>query len=246
MTKLTVIIPTLNEESNVQRALDSAFFADEIIVIDSFSSDNTVDIVSKSKATLIQRKFDNFSSQKNYAIDKASNEWIFLLDADEEITKELRESILLNLNDNTSYSGFLLKRETFMKGRKLNFGGFRNTIIRLFKKEGSFYEGMVHEQIQIKGTIGKLRGNLNHYTYSDSEQFKKKIEHYARLRATELHLKHKKVTLYHEWIKPIARFVIHYIIKLGCLDGVRGFEFSYLISYGVWKRFQLLKKLNNK
>ncbi|CAM1370608.1 glycosyltransferase family 2 protein [Tenacibaculum xiamenense] len=246
MTKLTVIIPTLNEESNVQRALDSAFFADEIIVIDSFSSDRTVDIVKKNKAILLQRKFDNFSSQKNYAIDKASNEWVFLLDADEEITKELRESILLNLNCDTTHSGFLLKRETFMKEQKLNFGGFRNNIVRLFKKNGSFYTGMVHEQIIIEGSIGKLKGSLNHYTYANFAQFKTKIEHYAQLRALELHSKHKKVTLYHEWVKPAARFVIHYIIKLGCFDGKQGLHFSYLISYGVWKRFQLLKKLNNK
>ncbi|SEB42595.1 Glycosyltransferase involved in cell wall bisynthesis [Tenacibaculum sp. MAR_2009_124] len=245
MIKLTVIIPTLNEESNVQRALDSAFFADEIIVIDSFSSDTTVDIVSQSDAILFQRKFDDFSSQKNYALRKASNEWIFLLDADEEITEELRDSIIFNLKSNALHSGFLLKRDTFMNERKLHFGGFRNNIVRLFKKEGSFYEGLVHEQIQIDGSIGKLKGNLNHYTFTNFKQFKRKIDHYAQLRASELYSKQKKVTLYHEWIKPFARFVIHYIIKLGCLDGKRGFQFSYLISYGVWKRFQLLKKLNN-
>lgn len=79
LTKLTIIIPTLNEESNVQRALDSAFFADEIIVIDSFSSDKTVEIVKNNKARLVQRQFDDFSAQKNYAIRKASNDWIFVL-----------------------------------------------------------------------------------------------------------------------------------------------------------------------
>ena len=241
MKKLTIIIPTLNEESNIQRALNSAFFADEIIVIDSFSSDKTVEIVKNTNAKLIQRKFDDFSSQKNYAIQKASNDWIFILDADEEITAQLRESIIFNLEHSCNYSGFLIKRATFMMEQKLNFGGFNTKIVRLFKKKDSFYKGIVHEQIQVAGIIGKLNGSLNHYTYTSFNQFKKKIEYYAKLRALELYSKGKKVTLYHQWIKPIARFVIHYIIKLGFLDGRKGLQFSFLIAYGVWKRFEELK-----
>ncbi|WP_440881207.1 glycosyltransferase family 2 protein [Tenacibaculum sp. C7A-26P2] len=246
MTKLTVIIPTLNEESNVQRALDSAFFADEIIVIDSFSSDKTVEIVIDNKAKLIQRQFDDFSSQKNYAIRKATNDWIFLLDADEEITDELRESICSNLHSNEKHKGFILKRRTFMEGRRLYFGGFDNKIARLFHKRDSFYKGIVHETIQIDGSLGKLKGNLNHYTFRSMNQFKTKIEYYAKLKALELYSNQKKVTLYHQFIKPMLRFFIHYFFKLGFLNGYRGFQFSYILSYGVWKRFKLLKKLNNK
>ena len=246
MTKLTVIIPTLNEESNVQRALDSAFFADEIIVIDSFSSDKTVEIVIDNKAKLIQRQFDDFSSQKNYAIRKATNDWIFLLDADEEITDELRESICFNLHSNEKHKGFILKRRTFMEGRRLYFGGFDNKIARLFHKSESFYKGIVHETIQIDGSLGKLKGNLNHYTFRSMNQFKAKIEYYAKLKALELYSNQKKVTLYHQFMKPMLRFFIHYFFKLGFLNGYRGFQFSYILSYGVWKRFKLLKKLNNK
>ncbi len=95
MTKTTAIITTLTEESNIQKALDSVVFADKVIVIDSFNSDKTIEVVEKSKAILLQREFDDFSSQKNHAISKASNNWVFILDADEEILDELKKEILL-------------------------------------------------------------------------------------------------------------------------------------------------------
>ncbi len=249
MTKITVIIPTFNEESNVQRALDSVFFADEIIVIDAFSTDKTVTIVKQNNVKLIQRVFDDFSSQKNYAISQAKNDWILIVDADEELSEELKNSIRSTLSKKSNNKAYRMRRKNFVRHKKLHFGGFTNKIIRLFHREYAHYQGLVHERVKVTGEIGNLSGVINHYTYKDYQQFKDKINHYAKLRAVELFKKGKKVSFFHLYIKPAARFCIHYILKLGFLDGKNGAIFSYLMAYGVSQRFNeliLLKKEQNE
>ena len=244
MTKITAIIPTFNEESNIQRALDSVAFADEIIVIDSFSTDKTVEIVKKSNAVLLQRTFDDFSTQKNYAIQQANNEWIFLLDADEEITESLQKEIQSKVEKPNGYNAFYVYRNFFFKQKKLHFSGWqRDKVIRLFKKGFNSYEGKVHEKIITNGEIGFLKGKLNHYSYKNYNQYKKKLDHYAQLQAAELMSENKVVTPYHLLLKPIVRFLIQFIIKLGILDGIRGFIISYVHSIGVLKRYTELLKL---
>lgn len=247
MIKLTVIIPTLNEESNIQRALDSVFFADEIIVIDSYSKDGTVKILKNNNVTLLQRKFDDFSSQKNYAIQQASNNWVLMIDADEEVTVELRKEIKNILSKELNVVGFYIKRNNFVENKRLKYGGYSSKIVRLFNKNHCFYKGIVHETILTTGKLENLVGKINHYTYKDYDQFKKKMNYYAILRAQELFLKGNRVTLFHSYIKPFVRFLIHYVIKLGFLDGKKGVVFSYLMAYGVSKRYkELIIRLNNK
>ncbi len=166
MTKITAIIPTFNEESNIQRALDSVSFADEIIVIDSFSTDKTVAIVKESNAILVQRTFDDFSSQKNFALEKASNDWIFLLDADETIPENLKEEILQTVVSTTNFDAFYIYRSFFFKKEKLHFSGWRrDKVIRLFHKDTCRYVGKVHEEISTNGTGGFLKGKITHYSY---------------------------------------------------------------------------------
>ena len=247
MTKITAIIPTFNEESNIQRALDSVSFADEIIVIDSFSSDRTVDIVKESNAVLIQRKFDDFSKQKNFAINKASNEWVFLLDADETLTKELEKEVLKIINSDTKCSAFYIYRNFFFKQKKLKFSGWqRDKVIRLFKKTESTYKGKVHEEIETESKVGFLSERINHYSYKNYKSYRNKLKVYAKLQAEELLEKGKFVTPYHLFIKPLVRFFIQYIIKLGFLDGYQGIIISKVHAYGVWRRYVELLKLKNQ
>ena len=244
MANITAIILTLNEEGNIERALDSVSFAEEVIVIDSFSEDKTVALAKAKKAKVLQREFDDFSSQKNYAISKASNSWVFLLDADEYVTNELRKNIEKTVSEKTDLVGYYVWRKTFMKGRQIKFGGHTNKIIRLFKKETSYYEGVVHEKNCVNGKVGFLEGYLNHYTYKNYNHFKNKIEFYAKLKAQDLFTDKETVNLYHLYIKPFARFCIHYFLKLGFLDGKNGIIFSYLMGYGVWRRYKELNLLN--
>jgi glycosyltransferase involved in cell wall biosynthesis len=248
LEKLTAIIPTLNEEKNIQRAIDSVSFADEVLVIDSFSTDKTVEIVtSNSNVKLIQRVFDNFSNQKNFAIQQAKYNWIFLLDADEEVTEKLEKEIKTKLETPHNFKGFFIFRNFFFKDKKVNFSGWqRDKVIRLFKKNENFYLGKVHEKIQSKGEVGFLKGRINHYSYKNEKQYKAKLIKYAKLQAEELIDKDAYVTPFHIVFKPVIRFFIHYFIKLGFLDGKRGVIMSYLSAYGVYKRYEEFPSLKKK
>ena len=245
MEKLTAIIPTFNEEENIQRAIDSVDFADEILVIDSFSTDKTLEIVAKyPRIRLIQRVFDNFSNQKNFAIQQAKYNWIFLLDADEEVTDNLKQELKNKIIKPDNFKGFYVYRNFFFRNKKINFSGWqRDKVIRLFKKDDNIYQGKVHEKIQSKGEIGFLKEKLNHYSYKNREQYKAKLLKYAKLQAEEILDKQSYVTPFHIIIKPSIRFLIHYFIKLGILDGKSGLIMSYLSAYGVFERYRELKKL---
>ncbi|MDY0779629.1 glycosyltransferase family 2 protein [Tenacibaculum sp. IB213877] len=247
MTKITAIIPTFNEEDNIQRALNSVSFADEIIVIDSFSTDKTSKIVRDNKVVkLLQRKFDDFSSQKNFAIQQATYNWIFLLDADEEVEEELRKEILSIVNNAEDKSAYNINRNFYFKSKKINFGGFqRSKVTRLFKKEFCFYKGKVHEQLEVKGNVGLLKNKLNHYSYKSYAHYKNKLTNYAKLQAEELLAKKQIVTPYHLYIKPLVRFFIHYFIRFGFLDGKKGLVLAYVHGYGVKRRYIELKLFKN-
>lgn len=246
--KITAIIPTLNEEIHIQEAIDSVAFADEIIVIDSFSSDKTIEIAKKNKVRVLQRFFDDFSSQKNYAIERASHNWVYILDADERVTEPLKEEINRTMNQSIDYVGFYVFRTFYFLGKKLNYSGWqRDKVIRLFNRNFCKYDGkLVHETIEAKGEIGFLKNKLEHYSYRGYDHYVSKLNHYSALKAKSLFEKGKKVNLYHIIIKPPARFLIHYIIRLGFLDGFPGFVISAVQANGVLTRYIKLWMLRNK
>jgi glycosyltransferase involved in cell wall biosynthesis len=133
MTKITAIIPTLNEEIHIADAIKSVKFADEIIVIDSFSTDKTIEIAEKLQVKIIKRKFDDFSSQKNFAIDQASYDWIYILDADERVTPEVEKEILEAVKSPKDFVGFFVRRTFYFCGKRLNHGGCqRDKVVRYF------------------------------------------------------------------------------------------------------------------
>lgn len=247
MTKITAIIPTLNEQERIKNSLKSAEFADEVIVIDSFSRDDTVAIVKQSNAKLIQRKFDNFSSQKNYAIDQASNDWIVWIDADEVLTKELQEEIKEVVQNPKDYIGFYIYRTFFFKGKKMRYTGTQNDkLIRVFNRKYCRYEGMVHEKIKTEGRLGILENKILHYSYISFDRYIEKLNQHSALKAEELFKRGMTITPFHIVIKPIARFIKHYFIKLGILDGFYGFIISFALSYGVLVRYIKLWNLKQK
>lgn len=246
--KITAIIPTCNEEIHIKAAINSVSFADEIIVIDSFSSDKTVEIAKSLNVRLLQRKFDDFSSQKNYAIEQATHEWIYVLDADERVTDLLKEEILSKVKDPNGAIGFYVYRTFYFIGRKINYSGWqRDKVIRLFKKEHCRYDGkLVHESLLVNGEVGFLKNKLEHYSYRSYDHYIQKLNHYSTLKAKMLYDKNKKVTPFHILIKPPVRFIIHYFIRLGFLDGFPGFIISVVQSYGVLTRYIKLWLLKKK
>ena len=238
MTKITAIIPTLNEEIHISNAIKSVSFADEIIVIDSYSSDKTIEIAEKFNVKIIKRTFDDFSSQKNFAISQAKHSWIYILDADERVTPEVELEILEAVKNPKDFVGFYVKRRFYFLCKPVNFGGFqRDKVVRLFLKEHCTYKGFVHERILTNGKLGFFKHKIDHFSYRDYDHYISKMNHYASIRAHELHLKGKKVTVFHLIIKPLARFFIHYVIRLGFLDGFTGFLVANAQAYGVLARY---------
>ena len=237
--KITAIIPTLNEAIHIEDAIKSVSFADEIIVIDSFSNDDTIALAKKQDVTIIQRVFDDYSTQKNFAIAKAKHEWIYILDADERVTPALREEILDCLKDPSDFVGFHIHRTFYFAGKKINYSGFQHDkVIRLFRKDKCKYNGkIVHERIEAEGKVGFLKNKIEHYTYRSYDHFITKLNRYAALKAHILYNKNKRATFFHILIKPPFKFFIHYFIRLGFLDGFRGFILSVVLSYGVLARY---------
>jgi len=247
-TKITAIIPTLNEQIHIADAIDSVDFADEIIVIDSFSTDRTIEIARNKNVRILQRKFDDFSSQKNFAIEQASYDWIYVLDADERVTLPLRKEILERVKNPENFVGFFVYRTFYFIGRKLNYSGWqRDKVIRLFRKDKCKYDGkLVHETISAEGEVGYFKNKLEHYSYQSFDHYMSKLNHYAFLKATALFKKGKKVTLFHILIKPPYRFISHYILRLGFLDGFPGFIISVTQAYGVLTRYIKLWLIKRK
>ena len=247
MTNITAIIPTLNEEIHIADAIKSVSFADEIIVIDSYSSDNTIEIAEQYNVKIIKRMFDDFSSQKNHAIAQAKHDWIYILDADERVTPEVLKEILEAVKNPKGFVGFYVRRTFYFCARNINYGGCqRDKVVRLFLKEYCSYSGIVHERISTKGKLGFFKNKIEHYSYRSFDHYISKLNQYSWLQAKELYKKGKKVNLFHILIKPSSRFFIHYIIRLGFLDGFPGFIFAKVQAYSVLTRYIKLWLLNKK
>lgn len=248
MTKITAIIPTLNEEIHISNAIKSVSFADEIIVIDSYSSDKTIAIAEKFNVKIIKRTFDDFSSQKNFAISQAKHSWIYILDADERVTPEVELEILEAVKNPKDFVGFYVKRRFYFFSKPVNFGGFqRDKVVRLFLKEFCRYNGNpVHETILANGELGFFKHKIDHYSYRNYNHYIEKLNHYAALRARQLQAQGKTVNLYHILIKPPVRFFVHYIVRLGFLDGFPGFLIAKTHAYGVLTRYIKLWLFNQK
>ena len=244
--KISAIIPTYNEEIHIEKAIKSVSFADEIIVIDSYSTDRTVELAKKHDVKLIQRVFDDFSSQKNYAIQQAKHDWVYILDADERVTPSLAKEILLTVKSPRDFVGFYIYRTFYFFNKKIRFGGWqRDRVVRLFLKEYCQYDGnLVHEVIKTVGKLGYLNHKLEHFSYRGFDHYISKLNQYSGLQAQQLHSKGKKVTLFHLLVKPPARFLIHYVIRLGFLDGFSGFVLASTQAYGVYTRYIKLRFLN--
>ncbi len=243
--KITAIIPTFNEERHMEEAIKSVSFANEIIVIDSFSTDQTIPLAKKHNVRILQRVFDDFSSQKNYAIEKAKYNWIYVLDADERVSKDLRKEILDTLEKTGQKVGFIIYRTFYYFDKKIDFGGWqRDRVIRLFRKDKCRYNGdLVHERIDFDGEAGVLENKITHYSYNGFDHYNNKLDHYASLKAQSLYDKRKSVNLFHLFIKPPVRFFIDYILKLGILDGKPGLILAKHQYYGVKARYTKLKQL---
>lgn len=245
--KITALAITYNEEENVKRYVESLSFADEIIFVDSQSTDKTVEIAEKLGVRVIQRKFDDFSNQRNFAIEQAANDWILFFDLDEIISCDLEEEIKNILQDPKDKVAFYIKRKFYFMGKQIKYGGWQNDkAIRLFNKNQCKYNGLVHELIQSSGKTAVLKCKLDHFSYKNFDNYNDKLNLYSKLQAENLYKQHKKPNLYHFFIRPTYRFLWQYIFRLGILDGKEGFILAYVHSFSVFKRYLQLWMMYRK
>jgi glycosyltransferase involved in cell wall biosynthesis len=247
---LTALIITYNEELNIQKAINDLDFADEIIVVDSFSLDNTLSIAgSNPKVKVVQHNFENYAIQRNYAINLATHSWILFLDADERITMQLKREIKEIIQQKNTFSAYYCYRTFMFCNKKLRFSGWQtDKIIRLFKKEEALYDArkIVHEKLVVNGKFGILKNKIIHYSYRNYNEYKQKMIAYGKLKSYEEFNKGTQPTFFHFYIRPIYQFLYQYIIRMGILDGKDGIIICYLNAYSVYIRFQELKKIHLK
>ncbi len=237
--KITALAITFNEEENVKRYVQSLSFADEIIFIDSFSTDSTVKLATELGIKVIQREFDDFSSQRNFAIDQAQNDWITFFDLDEIITPKLAIEIVDAISKTDSYSTYKVKRNFYFMGKHIKYGGWQSDkVIRVFNKQNCKYNGnLVHEDIITNSKIGQLNESVNHYSYKNFDHYNQKLNFYSNLEAETLYAKKLKPNAYHFFIKPNFHFFKHYIFRFGFLDRKEGFVLAYIHAFSELKKY---------
>lgn len=238
--KVSAIIPTFNEEHNIVNAIASVKWADEVLVVDSFSTDNTVALAKENGARVIQREYGYSASQKNWAIPQAAYEWIVLIDADERVEEPLQKEIQEVLaKDDEPYQAYWMYRKNFFLGKQIRYCGWqRDRVIRLFKRDLCQYEDKnVHAELLCEGKVGVLKNKLFHNTFLDIHHYLEKWDRYTTWSANDHFKKTPNPGLYHFAVKPIARFISSYIINLGFLDGLTGFILCNLDAGSVFMRY---------
>jgi len=230
MSKLSIAMITKNAQKNIEKSVKSILFADEIVVVDSGSSDNTVEICKKMGCKVMQKEWMGFGKQKQFAIDNCKNDWIFVLDSDEVITKKLQDEILSAIDTNNSYNGYKIARLNYFFGQPVKHCGlYPDYTVRLFKKGfGKFSNDKVHEKIIIQGKVGTLKNHMLHFAYENIDEFISKQNRYSSLNAKHNRLK--------ALLNPYWTFLKIYFLKKGFLDGWRGFVIAKLYAqYTFWK-----------
>lgn len=227
--KLSVIIITKNEAEMIEGCLQSVNFADEIIVVDSGSTDQTVEISKQYTPNVYETDWPGFGIQKNRALSYAKGEWILSLDADERVSSKLAREIVRAIQSNT-YVAYDLKFSPYFMGRKIRFGDWRQKHhVRLFQKKcGKFDNAIVHENLEIQGPIGELKGEMLHFSYRSQADVDRKVKVYSRYGAEKLRKAGRLGGFYIALLKGAFAFLRGYFIKLGFLDGWAGFRIAWM------------------
>lgn len=239
MPGVSAIIICKNEEQFIAGAIESLLWADEVLLVDSYSTDSTLEIARQYPVKILQRPFDNYSRQRNWAIDQATQPWVLMLDADERIPADLQQEIVQLLQANPPQPAYQISRKNFFMGERVRFSGWQNDrVVRLFDKAQCRYsDKQVHEVLQVPGRTGKLSHRMEHHTYRSLPHYLDKWNQYSWLAAKDKIKKTKKVTLFHLALKPGVRFMRQYFLKLGVLDGRVGFIIAYLSASSVFMRY---------
>ena len=245
MIKYSVIIPTFNEENNIERCLSGLSNANEIIVVDSFSTDKTIEICKRKNIKVIFNKFKSHGKQIMYAIKFVKNEWIFVLDADEKFSTNLSNE-LINFSPSDSIFAYKVKRLNYFSDKRIKFGTWRNDFpVRFFHKDYCKYNELrVHASLCCDGDIGLLNNSLYHYSYKNIEHYVRKIGRFSIGSAQDMYDLGKKSSPIKIVSRSLYRFLKSYIFLKGYKDGKYGFFIALLESIYVALKYSILLEMN--
>jgi len=238
VNRLSVTIIAWNEEERLRACLESAAWADEIIVIDAESTDKTVQVAREFTDKIWVRPWAGFVAQKNFALEQATGDWVLSLDADERVTGELRERIGRIVRANGPADGYSIPRKNIFWGAWVRHGGlYPDYQLRLFRRDaGRFAETAVHESVVVEGHVEALGEPMLHHSYRGLEDFVARSNRYSTLAAQEIVGRGGRAGLADLALRPLGRFLSMYVVKLGFLDGWRGFVLAVLYSNYVFLR----------
>ena len=246
MINISVCMITFNNERTVERALKSVLpWANEIIVVDSFSTDKTPKIVKQYANHFEQRHWPGHMDQYNYCISKAKNEWVIFIDADEEISSKLAREIMQRVErDSGKFDGYIIHRRTFYLGRWIMHGGWvPDYEIRLFKKSRGAFEGGLHAKVAVQGKVATLKNFYFHYNYKDIADQIDTINNYSDTAARDMIAEGRKFRFIDLFFRPPLRFIKEYLFKRGFMDGMPGFIIALSTVYYVFVKYAKLWEL---
>ncbi|OFW15228.1 MAG: hypothetical protein A3F70_12990 [Acidobacteria bacterium RIFCSPLOWO2_12_FULL_67_14] len=243
--KLSVTIITRNEAEHIAAAIDSAAWADEVLVVDCGSTDATLEIACARGATVLSREWSGYVDQKNFAAARASHDWIFSLDADERIPPPLAAEIRALLATEPPRRGYRLPRVTFHLGRWVRTTDFYPDFqTRLYDRRAARWNGRyVHESVAVDGPVGRLRHELEHYSFRDLRDQVERLNHYTTLAARQMHEAGRRAGPLDLIVHPPAAFLRNYVLRRGFMDGTVGLTISAMAAYAVFLKFAKLWEL---
>ena len=244
--KISAAILTFNSEKHLKSVLEKLYWCDEIVILDSYSTDETLEIANVFNAKIHQNKFENFGAQKQLLMSKCENDWIISIDSDEVLSYNLIENIKkLSASEFEKNAGFIINRKHIFLNKYFKYGKESNIyILRLFNKQlGGVTNNIVHERIKVKGTVSKIDGAMLHYTVDKLNEAIQKMDSYALLKATEYHKNNKKLTFIKLYITFHFTFFREYIFNRNFLNGYEGYLWAYLVAQGAALKYYYLKEL---
>ena len=245
--KISITLITLNSEKTLTSVLEAVSWADEIVLVDSGSTDKTLEIARQFNAKIVYRAFDGYGSQKNFATSQASNDWILSLDDDEILTPELQQEIQNLSLSTTDYDGFKIPRSLIFLGKLLKFSGeYKRLTLRLFnRKQGNWNAEYVHESVEVNGKIGVLKHQILHDSYRDLTDYFNKFNKYTSLGAKTLAERGKTASSFKIITRFPTTFLKIYLLKGSCLDGYAGFMWALLTAINPVVKYAKLKEIRS-
>ena len=247
MNKISAVILCLNEEAVIEGALESVKFADEILVVDSFSTDRTLEIARKYTDRILQHKFEGYAAQKNWAHTQAAHDWVINVDADERITPALAAEIR-SLLANPQHNGYRITRTNYFLGKEIRYGSWsEDHVLRLFRRDKAAYPDIqIHSELVLEGAPGRCEGRMLHYSYRSLDDFCRRVQQYSEGGAEDAEKRGRIGSGWNIVAHSAWHFLKSYVFKRGFLDGTEGLMIAMMGSYYTFLKYGKLYERQRK